>query len=83
MESLVKLYPELREDEAEDKDSKKNKPAEDVVMICGSVYVDNPPKPPDKRIIVMNHLKKTNFDMINKMGTLIDLTKKVVKKMKL
>lgn len=37
----------------------------------------------DKRMIVLSHLKSTNFDMISKMGTLIDLTKKVIKKMRL
>ena len=37
----------------------------------------------DKRLIVMSHLKKTNNDMLAKMGTLIDLTNKVIKKIKL
>lgn len=37
----------------------------------------------DKRTVVVNHLKRTNVDMINKMGILIDLTKKVIRKMKL
>ena len=36
----------------------------------------------DKRMIVLSHLKSTNFDMISKC-TLIDLTKKVIKKMRL
>ena len=82
MESLVKLYPELSEDNKEtDADSKKSE--HDRIIIGGEVYIANPPPTPDKRLKVLEHLKKTNFDMINKMGTLIDLTKKVVKKMRL
>ena len=37
----------------------------------------------DGRQVVVNHLRRTNVDMIGKMGILIDLTKRVIRKMKL
>lgn len=80
MESLVKLYPELNEEAVDPSTAFLGSAA---LLGSGAFLGSGAHQPYDKRIMVLKHLKRTNFDMINKMGTLIDLTKKVVKKMRL